>query len=106
MMTIKVTREAVCLADDQMEALELTLEFGADATLEDFADRLVRTGFLHFSSTHRTLVGRVSGRSLLRISQRWGTHRVEYLAAADTRLANVAATIHFGWERRVTADQP
>lgn len=105
-MIIRVTREAVCLADDQLEPLELTLDFGADATLEDFAGELVRTGFLHFSSTHRTLVGWLPDRPLLRICHRWGTHRVEYLAAADTRLATVAATIHFGWERRVITELP
>lgn len=100
-MTIEVTREAVCPADDQLEALELTLEFGAGATLADFTGRLARTGFLHFSSTCHTLVGWSTGKPLLKISNRWGSTAVEYLAAADAKLSAVVAdaTIDFRFER-------
>ncbi len=86
-MKIEVTREAVCLADDQLEPLELTLEFDAEATLEDFTGKLAKSGFLHFSSTCHTLVGWSGEKPLLRIKSRWGSLAVEYLPAADTRLA-------------------
>ena len=101
-MTIKVTREAVCLADDQLEPLELTLEFGTDATLENFANKLTKSGFLHFSSTCRTLVGCSLELPLLKIKSRWGSQAVEYLLAADTMVFAVAAvgtTIDFCFER-------
>ena len=100
-MTIKVTREAVCLADDQLEPLELTLELGADATLEDFTDKLARSGFLHFSSTCRVLVGRSAQKPLLKLGSRRGSLAAEYLAAADTRLADAVpdAAIDFRFER-------
>lgn len=79
------------MADDQLEPLELTLEFRADATLEDLAGKLARSGFLHFSSTCHTLVGRSGDRPLLRIRDRWGSQTVEYLLAADVRLADAVA---------------
>ena len=104
-MTIKVTREAVCLADDQLEPLELTLHFGADATLEDFANILTKTGFLHFSSTHHTLVGCSPSAPLLKIESRRGLQALEYLLAADTRLFEVGAagtTIDFRFKRAST----
>ncbi len=101
-MKIEVVREAVCLADDQLEPLELTLEFGADATLEDLVGELATGGFLHFSSTLRTLVGRSGEASLLKAGSRWGSLAVEYLLAADTRLAVAApdGVIDFRFERR------
>ena len=86
-MTIRIAREAVCLADDQMEPLELTLGFGAEATLEDLVGKLESSGFLHFSSTCRVLVGRSAQKPLLKLRSRWGSLVVEYLVAADTRLA-------------------
>ncbi len=100
-MTIKVTREAVCLADDQLEPLELTLEFSAEATLEDIAGKLVKSGFLHFSSTCHTLLGRSEELPLFKIRSRWGSLAVEYPLAADTRLAAAIpdATIDFHFER-------
>ena len=100
-MTIHVTREAVCLADDQLEPLELTLEFGAEATLEDLTGRLTKSGFLHFSSTCHTLVGRSRQVPLFKISSRWGSLVAEYLVATDTRLADAVAdaTIDFSFER-------
>ena len=100
-MTIYVAREAVCLADDQLEPLELTLEFGAQATLQDFTDRLAKSGFLHFSSTCHTLVGRSRELSLFKIRSRRGSLAVEYLLATDTKLAAAVAnaTIDFQFER-------
>ena len=100
-MKIGVTREAVCLADDQLEPLELA----GDATLEDFAGKLAKSGFLHFSSTCHTLVGRSGQRPLLRIKSCWGSLVIEYLLAADTRLAAAVvtdATIDFRFERLPT----
>ncbi len=104
-MKIAVTREAVCLADDQLEPLELALELHEDATLEDFAGKLAKSGFLHFSSTCHTLVGRSGQRPLLRIKSRWGSLAIEYLLAADMRLATVVvtdSTIDFRFERLPT----
>ena len=100
-MKIAVTREAVCLADDQLEPLVLALDLGAEATLEDFAGKLAKSGFLHFSSTCHTLVGRSGQRRLLKVHSRWGSLAVEYLAAADTKLveAVVDAAIDFRFER-------
>ena len=100
-MMIKVTREAVCLADDQLEPLELALEFGAEAALADFTNKLAKTGFLHFSSTCRTLIGRSGERPLFKVRSRWGSLAVEYLLAADTKLAAIVAdaTIDFHFER-------
>ena len=100
-MTIAVTREAVCLADDQFEPLALTLEFGAEATLADLADKLAKTGFLHFSSSHHTLIGRSMDKPLLRIGSRRDSRAVEYLLAAETRLADAVtnAAIDFRFER-------
>ena len=100
-MMITVTREAVCLADDQLEPMELALEFGADATVEDFAAKLAKSRFLHFSSTCRVLVGRSAKTPLLKIRSHRDSLAVEYLLAADTRLAAVAddAVIHFSFER-------
>lgn len=100
-MTIRVTREAVCLADDWLERLELRLEFDADARLADLANRLAKTGFLHFSSTCRVLVGRSAKGPLLKLRSRWGSLAVEYLAAADTRLADIVTggAIDFHFER-------
>lgn len=100
-MKINVTREAVCLADDQLEPLELTLDFGTDATLENFTGKLARSGFLHFSSTCRVLVGRSGKTPLLKLQSRWGSLAVEYLVAADTRLADAVpdAALDFRFER-------
>ena len=100
-MTIKVTREAVCLADDQLEPLELTVEFGAEATLENLTGRLAKSGFLHFSSTCHTLLGRSRQTPLFKIRSRWGSLAVEYLLAADTRLAVAVpdTAIDFRFER-------
>ena len=100
-MTVKVTREAVCLADDQLDPLELTLEFGAEATLEDLTGKLARSGFLHFSSTCRVLVGRSAKQPLVKLSSRSGSLAVEYLVAAETRLAVAvaAAAVDFRFER-------
>ncbi len=100
-MKIAVTREAVCLADDQLELLDLSLELGAEATLENFAGALAKRCFLHFSSTCHTLVGRSGQRPLLKLRSRWGSLAVEYLAAADTKLveAVVDAAIDFRFER-------
>ena len=100
-MTIQITREAVCLADDQMEALELTLEFGAGATLEDFASKLAQSGFLHFSSTCRVLVGRSANTPLLKLRSCWGSLAAEYLMAADTKLVAVVSdtAVDFRFER-------
>ena len=100
-MKIKVTRQAVCLADDWLEPLELTLEFGDDATLRDFADELVGSRFLHFSSTHHTLTGRVGGRPLLAVRSRWGPLAVEYHCAAETELSALVsadAEVRFSFE--------
>ena len=100
-MRITITREAVCLADDQLEPLELPLELGAEATLEDLAGELARTGFLHFSSTLRTLVARSGQTPLFRVESRWGSLAFGYLLAADTRLAAVLAdaTVDCRFER-------
>ena len=100
-MRITVTREAVGLADDQLEPLELTLEFGADATLEDLTGKLARGRFLHFSSTCRVLVGRSANEPLLKLESRRGTLSAEYLVAADTRLADAVpnAALDFRFER-------
>lgn len=103
-MTITITREAVCLADDQLAPLELTLEFGTDATLEDLTGELARSGFLHFSSTCRVLVGRSAKTPLLKLRSRWGSLAAEYLVAADTKLvdAMINAAIDFRFERAPT----
>ena len=103
-MKLQVTREAVCLADDQLEPLELTREFGADATLEDLVREVVRTGFLHFSSTHHTLIGRSAEIPLVRIEHRWATQHAEYLVAPDTKLVAVIdhAGLHFRFVRPLT----
>ena len=100
-MTIKITREAVGLADDQLEPLELTLEFDPEATLADLTGKLARRGFLHFSSTCRVLVARSARKPLLKLSRRRGSLAVEYLVTANTRLADAvaAATIDFRFER-------
>ena len=100
-MIIQITREAVCLTDDQLEPLELTLEFGADATLEDLTGKLARSGFLHFSLTCRVLVGRSAKQPLLKLTGPWDSLAVEYLLAADTRLADAVddAAIDFRFER-------
>ena len=100
-MKITVTREAVCLADAQLEPLELTLEISEGATLADFAGKLAKSGFLHFSSTCHTLVGRSGLRPLLRLRSRWGSLAVEYLVATNTKLidAVVDAAIDFCFER-------
>ena len=100
-MTIKITREAVGPADDQLEPLELALEFGPEATLEDLAGKLARRGFLHFSSTCRVLVGRSARKPLLKLSAPLGSLAAEYLVAADTRLADAVddAAIDFRFER-------
>ena len=71
--TIQITREAVCLADDQMEPLELTLKFGAEATLADLTDKLARSGVLHFSATCRVLVDQSANTPLLKRRRRWGS---------------------------------
>lgn len=100
-MEIAVTREAVCLADDQFEPLELALELGAEATLEDFAGELTKSGFLHFSSTCHTLVGWSGERRLLRLRSRWGSLNIKCLVAADTKLVDIMAdaAIDFRFER-------
>ncbi len=100
-MTIKITREAVGLADDQLAPLELALEFGPEATLEDLAGKLACSGFLHFSSTCCVLVGRSAGTALLKLGNRSGSLAVEYLSAADRRLADALAdaAIDFRFER-------
>ena len=100
-MTITITREMVCLADDQTQPQELTLEFGADAALEDLTGKLAKGKFLHFSSTLRVLVGRSARKPLLRINCRRGSLAVEYLVAADTRLTDAVsdAALDFGFER-------
>ena len=41
-MNIAVSREAVCLADDQLEPLELALEIGAEATSVDELNAILR----------------------------------------------------------------
>ena len=90
-MLIKITREAVCLADDQLEPLELTLEFGADATLADLTAKLAQSGFLHFSSTCRVLVGRSAKKPLLKLQSRWGSLAAECLMAADATMPDAVA---------------
>ena len=100
-MKIKITRQAVCLADDWMEPLELPLELPAEATLKALANEVAGSRFLHFSSTHHTLTGRVGEKPLLEIRSRWGSLSVGYLLAADTRLSALVAAgaeVRFSFE--------
>lgn len=66
-MKFHVTREACCSQDDQLGPLDLAFEMGADATLQDLTEAVIRSGFLQFTSTHSVMVGQLGNEALVRV---------------------------------------
>lgn len=99
--TFTVYREAVCSADDQLGPLELTCMLPVDATLEQLVDAVRGAGFLQFSSTHRTITGRVGDAAVVCVHATCFSTRATYRIAPRTPLAVCmpSGTLTFAWSQ-------
>lgn len=101
-MKFHVSRQACCAQDDQIGPLELVYELGAEATLQDLTEAVIRSGFLQFTSTHSVMVGEVGNDALVRVSDAHFGHAQgpQYLRAADILVRNLIGPgeLHFRFE--------
>ena len=66
-MKIAVHRQACCSQDDQLGPLEAEYVIEADATFSSLIEKIIRSGFLQFSSTHNRISGEVDNKWLVEI---------------------------------------
>ncbi|MET0328004.1 MAG: hypothetical protein ABW163_04465 [Luteimonas sp.] len=100
-ITVEVSRDAVCAADDQVNPLVIELRVPAGATLAQFAGTLLTQDFLQFSSTHRTITGFAIDRPVIRVHSGLFRTRAEYLVPAGTSVATCIpdGRLDFQWMR-------
>lgn len=93
-MKLLVVREACCSQDDQIGPLEATYDVPAGATIQDLVEAVVRSGFLQFSSTHKTMVGTLGDTDVVQVS---GSlfKRPQFLRALDAPLSEGSGPLRF-----------
>lgn len=64
MVKIEVHRQACCSQDDQMGPLDHTFELADEGSVKDLVEAVCAARFLQFSSSHTTLICRISGRDV------------------------------------------
>lgn len=93
-MKLLVVREACCSQDDQIGPLEATYELPAGATVQDLVQAVEKSRFLQFSSTHKTMVGRLGTTDVVQV---WSSlfKRPQFLRAQDERLSEGSGPLFF-----------
>jgi hypothetical protein len=93
-LKLRVEREACCSQDDQIGPLEASYDLRAGATIKDLVDAVVKSGFLQFSSTHTTMVGKLGNTDVVRVTGSLLT-RPFFISGAEERLGESSGALRF-----------
>jgi hypothetical protein len=89
-MKLKVTRQAVCAADDQLNDLEMDVDISGGTTLAQCVSRIQEAKFLQFSSTHAEATGYLNDLAVVRLFK---GQLAEYLVDPNFVIANDTAVL-------------
>ena len=89
-MKLKVTRQAVCAADDQLNDLEMAVGISGETTLAQCISRIQEAKFLQFSSTFSEATGFLDGQAVVRLCE---GRSAEYLVDPDSVISSDTAAL-------------
>jgi hypothetical protein len=90
-MQILVTREACCAQDDQLGPLDATYALEPGATLRELVEQIIRSGFLQYSSSHTSMLGKAGSVEIVKVYSSYYLpgRAPEYLVAASEPAARL-----------------